>query len=178
MSRASTRRLAARSAGAIAAGTALGVARVDSAAAHHSFPATYDTAQRVNVSGVVQLVRFTNPHVHIVIEAPVAAVAPPGEPAAAGPEAAAAAPEADAEAYAEAAVPVQASAPDVVPETTLWVLDLPGPGRAQQLGLTPETLPPGTPLSVVAWPPRAAGSHDLAPLTITFDVDGHIVRIR
>ena len=58
------------------------------------------------------------------------------------------------------------------------MLDLPGPGRARQLGLTPETLPPGTPLTVLAWPPRAEGSHDLAPLTITFDASGQLVRIR
>ncbi|HEX2324697.1 MAG TPA: hypothetical protein VHQ00_04815, partial [Chloroflexota bacterium] len=85
------------------------------------------------------------------------------------------------EAPAEAP-PAAPEAPPAVPEETppgtLWVLDLPGPGRAQQLGLTPETLPPGTPLTVLAWPPRAEGSHDLAPLTITFDASGQLVRIR
>ena len=77
MNRASTRRGAARGAGAAAAGAVLGVGSVNTAAAHHSFPATYDTAQEVSVSGVVQLVRFTNPHVHIVIESPLAAPALP-----------------------------------------------------------------------------------------------------
>jgi hypothetical protein len=177
VSRASTRRGAARGAGVAAAGAVLGVGSVHTAAAHHSYPATYDTAQQVSVSGVVQLVRFANPHVHIVIESPIAAPAPPeGAPA---PRAGSvdAAGSADAAEAADAA-DASAGAPPLAPETTLWVLDLPGPGRAEQIGLTPETLPPGTPLSIVAWPPRAAGSHDLAPLTITFDGSGLTVRIR
>jgi hypothetical protein len=181
---ASSRRLAARSAGAAAAGAALAASGVSPAAAHHSYPATYDTAQRITVSGVVQLVRFANPHVHIVLEsphpAPLAAGAGEGDGALeggtitilqeTGPEAPAEAP------------PAAPEAPPVTTEEatagTLWVLDLPGPGRARQLGLTPETLPPGTPLTVLAWPPRAEGSHDLAPLTITFDASGQLVRIR
>jgi hypothetical protein len=158
--RGSSRRAAVRHAGAVAAGTVLAAGGAGTAAAHHSYPATYDTAQRVTVSGVVQLVRFANPHVHIVIETPL------DEPAAGAP------PE------GELTLPILQEAPDAAPPTTLWVLDLPGPGRARVLGLTPEALPAGTPLTVVAWPPRAAGSHDLAPLTITFDVDGHTVRIR
>src|ERR671913_1835470 len=71
----SSRRLAARSAGAAAAGAAFAVSGVSPAAAHHSYPATYDTAQRITVSGVVQLVRFANPHVHIVLESPLAPLA-------------------------------------------------------------------------------------------------------
>jgi hypothetical protein len=133
---------------------------------------------------VVQLVRFANPHVHIVLEGPLEPLAAeagegggapeevvpilqetgPEDPAA--PEEAPGAPEAP------------PAAPEETPPGTLWVLDLPGPGRAQQLGLTPDTLPPGTPLTVLAWPPRAQGSHDLAPLTITFDASGQLVRIR
>jgi hypothetical protein len=148
---------------------------VQTAAAHHSYPATYDTTQQVSVTGVVQLVRFSNPHVHIVIEAPMDAP-PPAAPEAAADATQAAAP-GDAPGGVPEAVEVVAPAQEA-PEMTLYVLDLPAPGRAQQIGLTPETLPPGTPLSVVAWPPRAMGSHDLAPLTITFDGDGHTVRIR
>ncbi|HEX2323858.1 MAG TPA: DUF6152 family protein, partial [Chloroflexota bacterium] len=151
----SSRRLAARSAGAAAAGAALAVGGVSPAAAHHSYPATYDTAQRVTVSGVVQLVRFANPHVHIVLESPLETLA-----AGAG----------EGDGVLEAAIPIlqetgqeaPAEAPPAAPEAppvtteeatagTLWVLDLPGPGRARQLGLTPETLPPGTPLTVLAW---------------------------
>jgi hypothetical protein len=64
------------------------------------------------------------------------------------------------------------------PASTLWVLDLPGPARARNIGLTPEALPAGTPVTVVAWPSRSAGSHDLAPLTITLDAAGHTIRIR
>jgi hypothetical protein len=124
----------------------------------------------VSVTGVVQLVLFTNPHVHIVIEAPMDAPPPPAPELAA--EAAQAAP------LENGVVEVVAPTQPESPETILYVLDLPAPNRAQQIGLTPETLPPGTPLSVVAWPPRAMGSHDLAPLTITFDGDGHSVRIR
>jgi Family of unknown function (DUF6152) len=172
VSRASTRRVAVRSAGAAAAGAALAVGNVQTAAAHHSYPATYDTTQQVSVTGVVQLVRFTNPHVHIVIEAPMDAPPPPA------PELAAEAAQASAWGDAPEAVEVVAPAQPAPPETILYVLDLPAPNRAQQIGLTPETLPPGTPLSVVAWPPRAMGSHDLAPLTITFDGDGHTVHIR
>jgi hypothetical protein len=178
----SSRRLAARSAGA-AAGAALAVSGVSPARAHHSYPATYDTAQRITVSGVVQLVRFANPHVHIVLEsplAPLAAGAGEGDGALEG-EAITILQETGQEAPAEAPPAAPEAAPVTTEEATagtLWVLDLPGPGRARQLGLTPETLPPGTPLTVLAWPPRAEGSHDLAPLTITFDASGQLVRIR
>src|SRR5687767_9471518 len=80
----STRRLAvARGAGAVASGVGIAGGVAGSAAAHHSYPATYDTAQRVTVTGTVQLVRFVNPHVHVVIEqpldGPVAPEPPPGE---------------------------------------------------------------------------------------------------
>ena len=66
----SSRRRAARHAGAAAAGRPSPSGGSAPPSAHHSYPATYDTAQRVTVSGVVQLVRFANPHVHIVLEAP------------------------------------------------------------------------------------------------------------
>jgi hypothetical protein len=205
----------ARGAGALATGLGLAGGAVRSAAAHHSYPATYDTAQRVTVNGVVQLVRFTNPHVHIVIESPIVNPVAGAEPA---PEAAAEtviespavelAPESETsfaessvsalttdaalvaepgaegvEAGASPASPVVQPAADAapvpeVPASTLWVLDLPGPARAQRLGLTPEALPPGTPLTVVAWPSRSPGSHDLAPLTIALDAIGQLIRIR
>ena len=126
--------------------------------------------------------RFANPHVHIVLESPLAPLAagagegdgaleeghhhPPGDGAGGAGRSAPGGPEAPPATTEEATA------------GTLWVLDLPGPGRARQLGLTPETLPPGTPLTVLAWPPRAEGSHDLAPLTITFDASGQLVRIR
>lgn len=179
MIRGSTRRAAGRSAG-VAAGTALAAVAggASTASAHHSYPATYDTDGRVTVSGVVQLVRFTNPHVHIVLEGPADALA-------AGPLTADGATESAAtlpifqEAGEEVPPPASEGAESEEPSPlTLWVLDLPGPGRARQLGLTPEALPPGTPLTVLAWPARAPGSHDLAPLTITFDANGRSVRIR
>ena len=145
-------------------------------------PATYDTAQRITVSGVVQLVRFANPHVHIVLESPLERLAAgAGEGDGAQEEAIPILQETGPEAPAEAPRPPRRGPrppPGETPPGTLWVLDLPGPGRAQQLGLTPETLPPGTPLTVLAWPPRAQGSHDLAPLTITFDASGQLVRLR
>jgi hypothetical protein len=186
------RSLVVRSAGAVAAGVALAGGAARSAAAHHSYPATYDTSQRVTVSGVVQLVQYTNPHIHVVIETPietpveetpaaaeVAAEAAPDAPAA--PEAidvAPAAADGASETAPEAQPTGEAGEAAEVPASTLWLLDLPAPSRARNIGLTPEALPVGTPLTVLAWPSRSAGSHDLAPLTITFDETGHTIRIR
>jgi hypothetical protein len=203
------RRLAAQSAGALAAGvTSLG-ATVETASAHHSYPATYDTNKRVVMSGIVQLVRFSNPHVHIVIEtaAPgeqppsVAAAqaqlsAVPAEPALAEDgsviegtgitatsaeviQAATASTQAAAEALASGsaagATPRAAAEP---PPTMLWVLDMPAPNQARNMGLTPELLTPGVPITVEAWPSRSAGSHDLAPLVLNIDHIGRTFRIR
>jgi hypothetical protein len=178
-----------RGAGALTAGVALAGGAVRSAAAHHSFPATYDTAQRVTVSGVVQLVRFTNPHVHVVIESPLES-APAADPAVESAfEAAAAAAEAAGEPVGEPAGEAAATVPDAPPAdevqapaepppSTLWMLDGPAPARARTIGLTPEALPPGTPLTVLAWPARTAGSHDLAPLIITLDGGARTIRVR
>jgi hypothetical protein len=185
----------ARGAGALASGVGLAGGAVGSAAAHHSYPATYDTAQRVTVNGVVQLVRFVNPHVHVVLESALpeegAAAESPPEAAAdesvavlaselrAAQEVVAAEFEPFEEVPGVAVQPVgQGEGTGAEPGSTLWILDLPGPGQAQRLGLTPESLPVGTPLTVLAWPSRAPGSHDLAPLTITFDANGRTVRIR
>jgi hypothetical protein len=59
----------------------------------------------------------------------------------------------------------------------VYLLDMPAPSRAQNVGLTREALQPGTPLTVVAWPSRT-NDVDLAPSTITFDATGETVRIR
>ena len=59
----------------------------------------------------------------------------------------------------------------------VYVLDMPAPSRAQNMGLTPEVLQVGTPLTVVAWPSRT-NDVDLAPSQITFDESGQTVRIR
>lgn len=193
----SNRRLAvARGAGAVATGVGLAGGGVRSAAAHHSYPATYDTAQRVTVSGLVQLVRFTNPHVHVVLEelvlapaasppaqeavqAPAGAETPAGVGTADGGEPGAAAltdAATEAAGVQEGAPAAPAAAPEVL--STLWVLDLPSPGQAERIGLTLDSLPAGTPLTVEAWPSRSAGSHDLAPLTLTFSEKGRTIRIR
>jgi hypothetical protein len=171
------RSVVAKGAGAVAAGVGLVGASASRAAAHHSYPATYNTAEQVTVDGTVQLVRFTNPHVHIVIESPLevdaaetAEVAGVAEVAGEGTAEASSDPAA-AGATAEQAPPAEP------PPATVWVLDLPGPGRLQQMGLTPATLPVGTPITVRAWPSRTPGSHDLAPLTITLGA-GRTIRIR
>ena len=59
----------------------------------------------------------------------------------------------------------------------VYVLDMPAPARARNMGLTPEVLQPGTPLTVVAWPSRT-NDVDLAPSEIAFDDSGQTVRIR
>ena len=187
----STRRLAvARGAGAVASGVGLAAGAAGSAAAHHSYPATYDTAQRVTVTGTVQLVRFVNPHVHVVIEEPLTDLVAPAEP----PPPVDAAPVAEGELYPEVAPAEEggvglaetdaADAEDVLPialstqvPSTLWLLDGPSPAQAQRIGLTPENLPPGTSLTVTAWPARNPGSHDLAPITITLH-NGFQIRVR
>ncbi len=176
MSTESNRRLVvARSAGALAAGVSLAGAGVRAAAAHHSYPATYDTARSVTVRGSVQLVRYTNPHVHIVIETLVEPAPPPADTEA-PPDTGAPPPDAETAVYEYAALTTQPLAQ--APASTLWLLDLPAPSRAQRIGLTPESVPVGTPVTVVAWPSRSPGSHDLAPLTITFDESGRTIQVR
>lgn len=178
--RSTRRRAAIRGAGAVASGAGLAAGTAQGAAAHHSYPATYDTAQRVTITGTVQLVRFVNPHVHVVIEQPLhdlmAQPEPPAEQAAADnpPAESAADPEADPAEDVEDAMPIAHSTQ--VP-STLWLLDGPAPAQAQRIGLTPENLPPGTSLTVTAWPSRSPGSHDLAPITITLH-NGFQIRVR
>ena len=170
--RTSTRRRAAvQGAGAVASGVGLSVGAAGTAAAHHSYPATYDTAQQVTVTGTVQLVRFVNPHVHVIIEQPLYDLAPPAAPP--GDIAAEAPPEPDAEPGEETlAISLSSQVP-----STLWLLDGPSPAQAQRMGLTPENLPPGTSLTVTAWPARNPGSHDLAPILITLH-NGFQIRVR
>lgn len=189
----SRRSMVSRGAGALISGAALAGGQVGTAAAHHSYPATYDTAKQVTVSGVVQLVQFTNPHIHVVIESPAEGAAPSaatesvqsagavdvladGADSSDGAETAAA--ETVEPATAAEATSLGAAESDAALATTLWVLDLPAPARAQAIGLTPQTVPIGTPLTVVAWPSRSAGSHDLAPLTVKHDASGRVFRIR
>ena len=66
---------------------------------------------------------------------------------------------------------------DGVVPAMMYVLDMPAPSRAQNLGLTPEVLQVGTSLTVVAWPSRA-NDQNLAPAEITFDDSGQTIRIR
>ena len=69
--RSTRRRAVAKGAGAVASGVGLAAGAATSAATHHSYPATYDTSSQVTVTATVQLVRFVNPHVHVVIERPL-----------------------------------------------------------------------------------------------------------
>jgi hypothetical protein len=148
------------------------------AAAHHSYPATYDTAQRVTVTGTVQLVRFVNPHVHVIIEQPLYDLMPPADPVTATepPADGAAAPDIGSSAEPDTEDATAIALHTQVP-STLWLLDGPAPAQAQRMGLTPENLPPGTSLTVTAWPARNPGSHDLAPITITLH-NGFQIRVR
>ena len=128
----------ARTAGALVAAAILVVMGVGSAAAHHSYPAAYDTTQSVTVTGTIVELHYVSPHVLAHLETP------PEEEGA---------------------------------EPRVWVLDLPAPSRAQNLGLTREALEVGTPLTVTAWPSRNKVG-DLAPTHISFDATGEAIRLR
>ena len=128
----------ARTTGALVAAASLVLAGVGSAAAHHSYPAAYDTTQSVTLMGTVVELHYVSPHVLAHLETP------PEEEGA---------------------------------EPRVWVLDLPAPSRAQNLGLTREALQVGTPLTVTAWPSRTRVG-DLAPTHISFDATGEAIRLR
>ena len=131
--------LLARVAGALViAATLVGIG-IGSADAHHSYGAAYDATNSVTVTGSIQELSYTNPHILINLEVP-------------GTE--------------DGEVPPR-----------IYVLDMPAPSRAQNIGLTPEVLQVGTPLTVIAWPSRA-NYVDLAPSQITFDDSGQTIRIR
>ena len=133
------RPLIARVAGALVAAATLVGMGAGSAAAHHSYGAAYDATNPVTVTGTIQELSYTNPHILVYLEVP-------------GTE--------------DGEVPAW-----------VYVLDMPAPSRAQNMGLTPEVLQVGTPLTVVAWPSRA-NNVELAPSQITFDDSGQTVRIR
>jgi uncharacterized protein DUF6152 len=128
----------ARVAGAFVAAATLLAVGVGGAAAHHSYPAAYDTTQSVTVAGTVVELHYVSPHVLAHLETP------PEEEGA---------------------------------EPRVWVLDLPAPSRAQNIGLTREALEVGTSLTVTAWPSRTKVG-DLAPTHITFDATGETIRLR
>jgi Family of unknown function (DUF6152) len=52
------------------AATLLAVASALPAAAHHSFPAQYDIAKPITLTGKVTKVEWTNPHIFIYIDVP------------------------------------------------------------------------------------------------------------
>ncbi|MGH2618304.1 MAG: DUF6152 family protein [Thermomicrobiales bacterium] len=95
------------------------------AAAHHSYSASYDLSRPVQIQGVIQELRYANPHVEFVV-------------AASGADG------------------------SIVP----WLVSTAGVSRAQGLGLTPEFLAAGQPVTVVGWP-AWDGSLELGASTIT-----------
>ncbi len=95
------------------------------ATAHHSYSASYDLSRPVEIQGVIQELRYANPHVEFV-------VAVPG---------------------ADGSI-------------ATWLVSTAGVSRAQGLGLTPEVLAAGQPVTVVGWP-AWDGSLELGASTIT-----------
>jgi hypothetical protein len=95
------------------------------ATAHHSYSASYDLSRPVQIQGVIQELRYANPHVEFVVAVPGADGS-------------------------------------VVP----WLVSTAGVGRAQAMGLTPEFLAAGQPVTVVGWP-AWDGSPELGASTIT-----------
>ena len=93
--------------------------------AHHSYSASYDLSRPVQIQGVIQDLRFANPHVEFVVAVPGADGS-------------------------------------MVP----WLVSTAGVSRAQGLGLTPEFLAAGQPVTVVGWP-AWDGSLELGASTIT-----------
>ncbi len=94
-------------------------------AAHHSYSASYDLSQPVQIQGVIQELRYANPHVEFVVAVPGADGS-------------------------------------IVP----WLVSTAGVSRAQGLGLTPEFLAAGQPVTVVGWP-AWDGSLEVGASTIT-----------
>ena len=93
--------------------------------AHHSYSASYDLSRQVQIQGVIQDLRFANPHVEFVVAVPGADGS-------------------------------------MVP----WLVSTAGVSRAQGLGLTPEFLAAGQPVTIVGWP-AWDGSLELGASTIT-----------
>jgi hypothetical protein len=93
--------------------------------AHHSYSASYDLSRPVQIQGVIQDLRFANPHVEFVVAVPGADGS-------------------------------------MVP----WLVSTAGVSHAQGLGLTPEFLAAGQPVTVVGWP-TWDGSLELGASTIT-----------
>jgi hypothetical protein len=99
--------------GAVGAALSLGLlfGSAGVATAHHSYSASYDLSRPVEIQGVIQELRFANPHVEFVVG-------------------------------------VRGADGSVVP----WLVSTAGVSRAQALGLTPEFLAAGQPVTVVGWP--------------------------
>ncbi len=95
------------------------------ATAHHSYSASYDLSRPVEIQGVIQELRYANPHVEFVVAVPGADGS-------------------------------------LVP----WLVSTAGVSHAQGLGLTPEVLAAGQPVTVVGWP-AWDGSLELGASTIT-----------
>jgi hypothetical protein len=113
--------------GAMGAALSLGLlfGSAGMANAHHSYSASYDLSQPVQIQGVIQELRYANPHVEFVVAVPGADGS-------------------------------------LVP----WLVSTAGVSRAQGLGLTPEFLAAGQPVTVVGWP-AWDGSLELGASTIT-----------
>ena len=95
------------------------------ATAHHSYSASYDLSRPVQIEGVIQELRYANPHVEFVVAVPGADGS-------------------------------------IVP----WLVSTAGVSHAQAIGLTPEFLAAGQPVTVVGWP-AWDGSLELGASTIT-----------
>jgi Family of unknown function (DUF6152) len=123
--------------GAMGVALSLGLllSSADLATAHHSYSASYDLSRPVQIQGVIQELRYANPHVEFVVAVPGADGL-------------------------------------VVP----WSVSTAGVSRAQGLGLTPELLAAGQPVTVVGWP-AWDGSLELGASTITVGDQTIVARI-
>jgi Family of unknown function (DUF6152) len=113
--------------GAVGAALSLGLllGSAGMADAHHSYSAAYDLCSPVQIQGVIQELRYANPHVEFVV-----------------------------------------AVPGADGSTVPWLVSTAGVSRAQGLGLTPEFLAAGQPVTVVGWP-AWDGSLELGASTIT-----------
>ena len=123
--------------GAVGAALSLGLlfGGAGIATAHHSYSASYDLSRPLQIQGVIQELRYANPHVEFVVAVPGADGA-------------------------------------LVP----WLVSTAGVSRAQGLGLTPEFLAAGQPVTVVGWP-AWDGSLALGASTITVGDQTVVARI-
>ena len=108
---------------ALSLGLLLGSAGM--AGAHHSYSASYDLSRPVQIQGVIQELRYANPHVEFVV-----------------------------------------AVPGADGSTVPWLVSTAGVSHAQGLGLTPEFLAAGQPVTVVGWP-AWDGSLEVGASTIT-----------